>query len=61
MKKDQIVATVQNIVTTNQIHAVYHHGFIGRHDATLQAVSKRRIIECACIPLFVACETREYQ
>ena len=50
-------AAVPNVVTTNQIHALcYHPG----HAATLQAVSKRRNIDCACISLFVACETVYY-
>ena len=45
---------LQYQITTNQIHALYyHHG----HAATLQAVSKRRIIDCACIS---ACETIYY-
>ena len=34
----------------------YHPG----HAATLQADSERRIIDCACISLFVACETIYY-
>ena len=57
MKKDQIVAAVPNVVTTNQTHTLYYHP---GHAATLQADSERRIIDCACISLFVACETIYY-